>query len=117
MLPWFFIFDHTNYSRWGPVYLIDMLNLPYSAPEVHAEFMRGDFVVKRLQGNFNLLSVDQALEHVNKTSKDAGGIVGLTKNSTRMDEWFLSFNEIGLMVQNFLQSIKCFQNNTPASQN
>ena len=24
MLPWFTIYDHTNYARWGPVYLADM---------------------------------------------------------------------------------------------
>ena len=24
MLPWLTIYDHTNYARWGPVYLEDM---------------------------------------------------------------------------------------------
>lgn len=79
MLPWFFAYDHTNYSRWGCIYLCDMLDLPKKARQVHKEILEGNFVVKRLTGNFNRLSVDQALEHVNKTSKDAGGIVGLTK--------------------------------------
>ncbi|KAK4881851.1 hypothetical protein RN001_005170 [Aquatica leii] len=106
MLPWFFTYDHNNYARWGSVYLCDMLDLENKAPIVYQEFCDGNFVVKRLNGGFNRISVDQALEYVNKTSKDAGGIVGLTKNSTRLDEWYLSFSEIGRMVQTFTVSLK-----------
>lgn len=101
MLPYFFAFDHTNYARWGTIYLLDMYKLPHTAPEVHKEFMNGNFVVKRLNGNFNQLSIDQALEHINKNSKDAGGIVGLTKNTTKLDEWFLSYNVVGMMLDEF----------------
>jgi hypothetical protein len=28
MLPYFFITNRTNYSRWMPVYILDMLELP-----------------------------------------------------------------------------------------
>ncbi|KAG1689631.1 hypothetical protein GQR58_007712 [Nymphon striatum] len=28
MLPWFAVYNHTNYARWGPVYLADMCQLP-----------------------------------------------------------------------------------------
>jgi hypothetical protein len=28
MLPWFFIYDHTNYARWGAVYFADTTQLP-----------------------------------------------------------------------------------------
>ena len=47
MLPWLTIYDHTNYARWEPVYLADMKLLEMTAPEVYAEFMQGNFVVKR----------------------------------------------------------------------
>ncbi|XP_031340958.1 uncharacterized protein LOC116169072 [Photinus pyralis] len=106
MLPMFFAYDHTHYARWGSVYLCDMKNLSLIAPAVHKEFLNGHFVVKKSKGGFNHISVDQALEHVNKTSKDAGGIIGLTKNSTRLDEWYLSFNEIGDMINTFRGSLK-----------
>ena len=43
MLPWFAVYDHCNYSRWGPVYLADMRALPTTAPEVHREFVAGRF--------------------------------------------------------------------------
>ena len=46
MLPWL-TYDHTNYARWGPVYLADMKNLKESALDVHSEFMNGNVVVKR----------------------------------------------------------------------
>jgi len=47
MLPWLTIYDHTNYARWGPVYLAGMESLETKAPKVHAEFIAGNFVVKR----------------------------------------------------------------------
>ena len=39
MLPYFALFDHTNYTRWGPVYLADMRNVVTTVPEVHNEVM------------------------------------------------------------------------------
>jgi hypothetical protein len=47
MLPYFFV---TNYARWTPVYLLDMLNLPY---EVRSAFESGKFAVKQKAGGFN----------------------------------------------------------------
>jgi hypothetical protein len=28
MLPYFMSYDHTNYARWGPIYLAEMHHLP-----------------------------------------------------------------------------------------
>ena len=49
MLPWLTISDHTNYARWGHMYLADMKFLELIAPEVYADFMHGIFVVKRTE--------------------------------------------------------------------
>lgn len=35
----------------------------------------------QVNGHFNKISVDQAVEYVNKISNDIGGIVGLTENN------------------------------------
>jgi hypothetical protein len=59
-----------------------MLELPIKASAVYQEFLKGNFVVQKSVGGFNRISVDQALGHVNKASKDADGIIGLTKKST-----------------------------------
>ena len=41
-------YDHLNYSRWAPVYYVDMLSLEQSAPEVYQEFVGGNFVLRKL---------------------------------------------------------------------
>ena len=40
MLPYFSITNHTNYSRWMPVYILDMLELP---PEIKSAFEKASF--------------------------------------------------------------------------
>ena len=44
MLPFFMRYDHTNYARWGSVYLAETQQLP---AEILDEFKNGNFVVKR----------------------------------------------------------------------
>ena len=43
MLPFFHRYDHTNYARWGDVYLAQMKQLPV---EVQIEFDKDNWVVK-----------------------------------------------------------------------
>ena len=38
LLPWFFALDHTNYARWIPVHLRDMLDLHKTHPKLLEEF-------------------------------------------------------------------------------
>lgn len=93
MLPWFAVYDHYNYSRWGPVYLADMRALPITAPEVHREFVAGRFSIKRNKGMFNQVASDQALEHVNRIAKVSGGIIGITHINSSRDRWCLTSSE------------------------
>ena len=46
-----------------------MHQLESNPPDVHEQFMAGNFVVNTSKQNFNYLSTDQALEHANKISK------------------------------------------------
>ena len=39
------VYDHTNYPRWGTIYLSEMKGLEISQPAVHREFIDGNFVV------------------------------------------------------------------------
>ena len=43
----FHALDHTNYARWLPVHVRDMVQLAPQNPDVHAEFMKGNFVVQK----------------------------------------------------------------------
>ena len=57
MLPYFAEFDHTNYTRWGTVFLGDMEMLMETAPEVYQGFLNGDFVVQEGDNKFNQIPV------------------------------------------------------------
>ena len=89
MLPYFKRYDHLNYARWGPVYLVEMHQLP---EPVLSEFKRGNFVVKISAHKFNQVDPDQAMEWINGTGKKGGGIVGITKTTSALCRWTLSFN-------------------------
>ena len=77
---WFQALDHTNYARWLPVHGIDMVQLAQQNPEVHAEFIKGNFVVQKSRRKFSLMAKDQAHEHSNKILQTKGGAAGLYEN-------------------------------------
>ena len=93
MLPWFAHYDHTNYMRWGTVYATYVSLLEVSYPDVHRQFMYGNFIVKSTHKTFNQISTDLALEQVNKVGKVAGGLVGITRSNSANDRWCLTYNE------------------------
>ena len=70
-----------------------MKRLPCTAPEVHQGFQHGDFVTKETKNAFNQIADDQALEHVNKSGKVAGRLVGITCTESARDHWCLTNNE------------------------
>ena len=84
---------HTDYSRWGLVYLIDMLQLEQTAPAVYEEFCAGNFVIKESAGAFNQIATDLALEHINKQCKVAGGLVGISRTKSALDRWMITFSD------------------------
>ena len=89
MLPYFMRCDHLSYARWGAVYLVEMHQLP---EPVLLEFQRGNFVVKRSAQEFNQVYPDQAMEWINGTGKKSGGIIGITKTTSALARWTLSYN-------------------------
>ena len=93
MEPWLTICDHTNYARWGPIYLADMKLLEKTASEVHSEFVSGNFVVKRTHRRFNQVPADQATEWMNRMCKLQNGIVGITRNDQARDTFCVTWSE------------------------
>ena len=49
LCAWFFVLDHTNYARWLPVHVGDMVELPAKHPIVYAEYLKGNFTVQKSQ--------------------------------------------------------------------
>ena len=91
MLPYFKRYDHLNYARYGPVYLVEMHKLP---EPVLSEFKRVNFVVKRSAHKFSQVDPDQDMEWIHGTGKKGGGIIGITKTTSALCRWTLSFNLI-----------------------
>ena len=93
MLPWFAVYDHTNYTRWGAIYLADMKNIEQNHSDIFTEFVNGNFVVKKTGHGFNQISTDQVLEHVNRICKVAGGLIGIIRLESARERWCLTFNQ------------------------
>jgi len=91
LLPWFFAYDRTNYSRYLSVYLLDMLRLPATHPAAHEQLIAGDFAVQRSKGNkFGRIPQDQAIEvTINRDTKTRGGIIGMSLNPAAVFKWMI----------------------------
>ncbi|KAJ2938093.1 hypothetical protein O0L34_g19419 [Tuta absoluta] len=94
MMPWFFIFHHPNYARWLSVHIADLEALPVNAPDVHGEFSKGNFVIRKTQKPFSALAVDQAHEQHNAIVKGDGDAIGLTQDPTALRRWMIAGPEI-----------------------
>lgn len=92
---YFFAHDRLNYARMVPLYLAEMDSLPETDPDVYAEFLSGNWVVnKNTNIPFCALGADHALEHVNRSMKVRGGLVGITLNQTARNKFFLTAPEM-----------------------
>ena len=70
-----------------------MKNLENTAPEVYAEFMNANFVVKRSKRRFNQVPADEATEWISKTCKMQNGIIGITRNDQARDRFCVTWSE------------------------
>ena len=70
-----FAHDRINYV----LYLTQMKQLESTDPDIHAEFMAGNFCVNKNEVPFCAIGPDHGIEHVNKIMKIQGGLKGLTQ--------------------------------------
>ena len=77
MIPAMFAYNHTNYSRYLPLYLCQMKCLDMTHPEANDLLSRGEFGVQRSKLNrFGRLAVDQTIEQtLNQDTKTKGAKV------------------------------------------
>ena len=93
MLPYFFAADRSNYARWTPVYILDMLSLP---EPVQKSFDEGQFAIRLIPGGFNNVWSDMATEMtIIKDAKGVGGIIGMTRKKSAMVRWTLTRHVMG----------------------
>lgn len=89
MLPWLAAYDCTNYSRYLPLYVMDMLRLPQTHPDVHAELQAGGFAVQRSSERpFTSIPHDQNIEvTINKDTTVSRGLIGKTLRHDTTNKW------------------------------
>lgn len=77
----FFAFNRLEYARHIPEYLARMQELKMIDLDTWNDFENGAFTVNsRNTVPFTHISVDQAMEHLNKDTKGQGGICGITSS-------------------------------------
>ena len=91
-LPYYAITDKPNYTRYSPVYLMDMLALP---DNVERAFNRGEFSVRETCGGFIGIASDMGTEHKIKELKGHGGIKNISKKKPSMIRFSLTRHVTG----------------------
>ena len=97
----FFALDHTNYVRWLPVHLRDVMQLAMKHLNLESEFEAGNFVVHKTQCVHSGIAIDHAHEQNNKCVKGDGGAIGLTENSSELLPWMIAGPEIARIIAEF----------------
>lgn len=88
LCPMFFAFDHSNYARYVPAYLMTMLNLPDTHPGAKDLLQHNGFSVSRSHVPKCRNPVDITIEQtINKHAKCQGGIVGFSRNYSAYYRW------------------------------
>ena len=82
LIPYFFANNNTNYARWLPFHLRDILAIEQRHPALHQEFLSGKFVVFKSKRPFSAMAIDQAHEHANAVIKSDGGAIGITEDAS-----------------------------------
>ena len=97
----FFANNNTNYARWLPIHLKDMVSLEQAHPQLSKEFHQGKFVVHKTHRQFSGLAIDQAHEQANAIVKGDGGAIGITEDPSALRRWMVSGPEVSHLVSQY----------------
>ena len=99
-VKYFFAHDMLNYARMIPVYLAEMEIMKDPDPEIYQEFQNGNWVVnKNAKVAFCAVGADNALEHVSRSMKVSGGLIGITLNPTARTKYFVIAPELARLAE------------------
>ena len=99
-VKYFFAHDMLNYARMIPLYLAEMEIVKETDPEIYQEFQNGNWVVnKNAKVPFCAVGADHAQEHVNRSMKVSGGLIGITLNPTARTKYFLIVPELARLAE------------------
>lgn len=101
IMPWLFALDHHNYAKCLPVYLRDMCTLEEIHPDVHTEFLKGNFVGQKSLHPFCKLGLDQTYEQLIGVLKGDGGIIGIVTEPAALRRHMIAGTELSRLIQEF----------------
>ena len=82
LCPMFFAYNHQNYLRYIPAYLVAMINLPDTHPGAEDLICKKGFSASRSGVPLSRNPVDITIEQtINRHAKSHGGIIGFSRNS------------------------------------
>ena len=83
-----------------PIYLAEMESLNESDADIVEEFQQGNWVVNKNNAtSFCALGADHALEHINRSMKVSGGLIGITLNPNARNKFFLIAPELARLAE------------------
>ena len=101
LCAWFFVLDHTNYARWLPIHVRDMVDLAVKHPAVYEEYLKGNFVVQKSCRKFSLIAKDQSHEQMNKVLQGNGGASDLYDDTYAIALYMLAGPDCVRMIEEF----------------
>ena len=101
LCAWFFILAHTNYARWLPIHVRDMVELAVKYPAVYEEYLKGNFVVQTSCRKFSLIAKDQSHEQMNKVLQGNCGASDLYDDTDAIALYMLAGPECVRMIDEF----------------
>lgn len=101
LIPYFFANNNTNYSRWLPIHLRDMVTLKEKHPQLAQEFESGKFVVHKSSRDFSAMAIDQAHEQANAVIKADGGAIGVTEDPSALRRWMVAGPQVSHIVEQY----------------
>ena len=80
LIPWCFAYNRSNYAKYLPWYLSQMINLPTTHPDVHEYLAYGNFSTQVGNDNpFGCIPMDHTIEEtINKDTQTFGGTKGFS---------------------------------------
>ncbi|KAK5868005.1 hypothetical protein PBY51_012452 [Eleginops maclovinus] len=100
LIPYFFA-NNTNYARWLPIHLRDMVTLKEKHPQLAQEFASGKFVVHKSRREFSAIAIDQAYEQSNVVIKADGGAAGITEYPSALKRWMIAGPQVCHLVAQY----------------
>ena len=101
IIPWMFALDHYHYARWMTVHVRDLLALENNCPEIHAQFIIGNFVTQKTTHKFSAIPHDQVHEQLNAMVKGDGGAIGVTENEAALTRWMVAGPETARLLNEY----------------